>query len=375
MGDRIRVLVADDSKFVCRLLTAVFENAPDFEVVGAAHGGREAVEKVKALRPDALTLDLDMPGMDGLEALNQIMRECPTPVVAISGVSGKSAIRTMEALERGAVDFVLKYTPGSSTDPELLNREILAKVRAASKIRVIRQLATRVGTRPLREGGAQTPVREERLPAPEPVSPEKTGEQRTVSRVASEMRSLPQGIVVIGASTGGPLALRELLTELPANYAGAMLIVQHMPGTFTGVLAAQLDRHAAIEVREAVDGDVLVPGLALVAPGGTQLVLREGLRISLEPPAAEDVHCPSVDVAMEAAVNVYGSRVRGVLLTGMGEDGARGMMSIRARGGRTYAQDAASCVVNGMPGKAVERGAVDHVATPKAIGRMLAEKG
>ncbi len=345
---RIRVLVADDSRFVCRLLVSFLESSGDLEVVAIALDGREAIDKIKELRPDAVTLDLEMPKMDGLEALAEIMRDCPTPVVAVSGVSGRSAARTLQALDLGAVDFVLKYTPGENTRPEDLCREIVAKVRAASKVRLIR-------------------ARPRTVPTPAPIKP-----VDVVSDLSHEaMDGIRGGLIVIGASTGGPLALRELLSRLPENFPAAILIVQHMPGAFTGVLAAQLNRHCALRVREAEDGASLEPGLVLVAPGGFHLIVKPGLRVALQQGPEIGGHCPAIDVTMESAAQTYGTQVKGVLLTGMGEDGAKGMMAIRGKGGATFAQDAASCVVNGMPLRAIEKGVVDHVAPPAEIGDML----
>ncbi len=290
-------------------------------------------------------MDLEMPEMDGLEALRQIMRECPAPVVVISGVSGKAATRTMQALDLGAVDFVLKYAPGASVDPEELRQEIVAKVRAASQIRVIRLL----------DGG--------HAPQPAPV--------RAPAEDAVASRGLPGGLVVIGASTGGPLALRELLSGIPRDYPGAIIVVQHMPASFTGVLASQLQRHVAIEVREAEDGDTLRAGLALVAQGGFHLLLRPGLRVALRQGPSASGHCPSIDVTMESAAQIYGARVKGVVLTGMGDDGSMGLAAIQAKGGMTFAQDAESCIVNGMPLRAIEKGVVDRVAPPWQLAQWL----
>jgi two-component system chemotaxis response regulator CheB len=353
MKKQIRVIIADDSPFVCRLLSSYFSAASDFEVVATALNGRNAVERVRHLRPDAVTMDLEMPELDGLEALRQIMRECPTPVVVISGASGKSATRTLQALDLGAVDFVLKYAPGTNLDPAELRHEIVAKVRAASRIRVIRLL----------EGGQSRPF----APPPRIASAAMPEEQSP----AELNQAVTGGLIVIGASTGGPLALRELLSGIPADFPAAIVIVQHMPASFTGVLAAQLRRHVPIDVREAEDGDVLRPGLALVAQGGVHLLLRPGMRVALRPGQAYATHCPSIDVTMESAAQIYGSRVKGVVLTGMGEDGSLGLAAIRAKGGATYAQDGESCVINGMPLRAIEKGVVDYIAPPWQIAQML----
>ena len=347
MSQKIRVLVADDSPFVCRLLTSYLHSAPDFEVVATAFNGRLALEKVKALRPDALTLDLEMPEMDGLEALARIMRECPTPVVAVSGVSGRAATRTLQALDLGAVDFVLKYAPGANVRPADLCREILAKVRAASRIQVVRSVGGRI--RATHNAGR----------GPSSALPVRTAEEAAGI------------VVVIGASTGGPLALRELLTVLPADFPAGIVVVQHMPRNFTAVLAAQLDHHCRLRVREADDGDEISPGIALVAPGGYHLLLRPGMRVATCAGSEARGYCPSIDAAMESAARVYGARSMGVVLTGMGDDGASGLHAIHEKGGLTFVQDSGSCVVDGMTQRARERGPVDHVAPPARIAQLL----
>jgi len=340
MNQKIRVLVADDSPFVCRLLTSYLHSAADMEVVGTALGGRQALELVKALRPDAVTLDLEMPLMDGLEVLRILMRECPTPVVAISGVSGRAATRTLQAIDLGAVDFVLKYAPGSHIRPADLCREILAKVRAAARIHVVRSVSRR--------------------------SPNRAAE--TGSRPESSAGGV---VVIIGASTGGPLALRELLSSLPATFPAGIVVVQHMPRSFTAVLAAQLDRYCRLRVREAGDAEQIRPGTVLVAPGGYHLLVRPGCWVAACNGSPGDVYCPSIDVTMESASRVHGSAAIGVLLTGMGEDGARGMWAIHEKGGVTFVQDPESCIVDGMPRSARERGVADWVAPPAEIASLL----
>jgi two-component system, chemotaxis family, protein-glutamate methylesterase/glutaminase len=345
MNPKTRVLIADDSPFVCRLLAGYLRSSPDFEVIGMAHDGRQALDKVKALRPDAVTLDLEMPDVDGLEALALIMRECPTPVVAISGVSGRAATRTLQALDLGAVDFVLKYAPGTNVRPEELCREILAKVRAASKIRVVRSLGARANS--------------------------SRGPESTAAVERESKPDFQEALVIIGASTGGPLALRELLSRLPPGFPARILVVQHMPRGFTAVLAAQLDRHCRLRVREAGDGDRLQQGTVMVAPSGCHLLLRPGFRVSVFSGGPEGSYCPSIDAAMESAARIYGSCAIGVLLTGMGDDGASGMQAIHDMGGATLAQDSESCVVDGMPRSARQRGAADEVAPPAEIARLL----
>ena len=346
--DNIRVVIADDSPFIRRLVASYLTPDAGFTVVGEAGDGIATVDAVHKLQPDVVTLDLEMPEMDGLEALRTIMQTLPTPVVAISGVSGNAATRTLQALDIGAVDFVLKFTPGVAIDPESLAREIVTKTRLAAGIQVVRLLER---TREVAARKTAQPSKTE--PAPQ--------------------GGLLPGIVVIGASTGGPMALRELLGELPATFRAPIVIVQHIPAFFTSVLASQLNRHCQLRVREAEEGEILSPGVVYVAPGGLHLILQTGFRISLhkgqERPGE---HCPSIDVAMESAARLFGARMTGVLLSGMGVDGASGMLSIRRNGGNTFVQDEATSVVFGMPKRAIELGAAMKVASPAAIGAMLA---
>ncbi len=345
----IRVLVVDDSPFVCRLLASHLQSDPEIEVVGTAHHGRRALEMVRALRPSAVTLDLEMPGMPGLAVLDEVMRSVPTPVVIVSGVSRRSAEITLEALQRGAVDFVLKYSPGLDTDPDQFRDDLVAKVRQSARLRMIRSLSSRVEAATRARSAASRPLDPVAEGAPGPAA----------------------GVVVVGASTGGPPALLALLDRLPASFPAAILVVQHMPAAFTRALAEQLDRHVALAVKEAQHGDPLLPGHVLVAPGDRHLqVTRQG-RACVDDGPKVGGHRPAIDVTMASAAHAYGRRCMGVVLTGMGEDGAAGLEAIRRAGGRTFAQDPASCVVNGMPQQAVDRGVVDLVATPAAIALQL----
>lgn len=356
MGEPLRVVIADDSSFVCRLLNSYLNAVPGIEVAGTALNGARAVDLVRELAPDVATLDLDMPVMDGLEALDLIMHETPTPVVMISGVSGKAADRTLKALNLGAVDFVLKYSPGADVDPQTLQAEIIAKVRAAARVRVVRSVRRRAGRGP--------------WPVPAP-APREGQRPEAAARLRPGTQLLAGGVVVVGASTGGPVALKELLSALPADLPAAVLVVQHMPPSFTRVLAAQLDRQVPLAVREAAEGDRLQAGTALVAPGGYHLLLSPDSRVRLQRGPEICGHRPSIDVTMQAVAQLYGSRTRGVVLTGMGSDGADGLVAVRARGGKTFAQDPATCVVSGMPQRAMDRKVVDCVASPREIAHLL----
>jgi two-component system chemotaxis response regulator CheB len=340
MSQPTRVLIVDDSPFVCRLIAGYLRSAPGFEVIGAVHDGQSAIEAVKSKRPDAVTLDLEMPQMDGLAALARIMRECPTPVVVISGASGRDATRTLQALDLGAADFVLKYAPGVRIDPEQLRLEIVAKVWAAARV-------------PLKIAA----------------------ESRRPTTVTTA--SMGRGVVVIGASTGGPPALREILGALPQDFDAAVVVVQHMPKSFTGVLAAQLHRTGPLPVREAEDGDLLRAGSVLVAPGGYHLLVKSGPRVSLIAENVEDAgrgHCPSIDITMQSAARVLGTQVTGVVLSGMGDDGTEGLRAIHRAGGPTFAQSSDSCVIGGMPTRAMEAGVVGHIANPEQIAALLTEQ-
>ena len=346
----IRVVVADDSPFIRRLVASYLTADAGFDVVGQAANGIDAIDAVHRLQPDVVTMDLEMPEMDGLEALRIIMQTHPTPVVAISGVSGKAATRTLQALDVGAVDFVLKFSPGVVVDPETLAREILGKVRMAAGIQVVRLL----------DRARETVARKSGAP-PEAASGGYAG--------------LLPGLVVIGASTGGPMALRVLLGELPAGFRAPVVVVQHIPAFFTGVLAAQLNRYCHLPVREAEEGEILTAGVVYVAPGGYHFLPRTGLRIDLQKGKERPgEHCPSIDVAMESAARLLGARTAGVLLSGMGVDGAAGLLAIRRAGGRTFAQDEETSVVFGMPKRAIELGAAMTVSTPAGIGIALARE-
>jgi two-component system chemotaxis response regulator CheB len=355
MTRTIRVVIVDDSPFVCRLLSSYLQAAPDVRVVGTALNGPRAVEMIAAVRPDAITLDVEMPGMSGLEVLDQVMRDVPTPVLLVSGVSRNAARTTLEALDRGAVDFVLKYTPGVDTDADQLREEIVAKVRLAARIKVIRSLGLGAST------DSRLKISDCRL------------SRRTLQPAIGNLQSeaLPAGVVVIGASTGGPAAVRELLESLPADFPAAVLVVQHLPPTFTRALAEQLERQVALRVKEAEDGDLLRSGWVFVAPGDRHLLVRGNGRVELDSGPRVGGYRPSINLTMQTVAQVFGSRARGVILTGMGDDGTLGLTALRQRGGTTYAQALDTCVVGGMPFEAMVRAGVDHVGSPAEIGRLL----
>ena len=347
----IRVAIADDSPFTCKLLASYVQESGDCEVVGFANDALSTIDLVRTFKPDVLTLDLQMPGGNGLDLLRKLVAESAVAVVVISGVTRRAAATTLHALELGAVDFVLKYTPGAPVSPASLKREIVAKVKMAA--------------------AAQPLIRQaQALPVPAPALAQLTppaGGRPVAAR--GEI-----GVIVIGASTGGPRAIGELLTAFPVDFAAPFVIVQHLPAPFTAPFAAQLDRHTRLHVQEAKSGDRLEPGRVLVSPGSVHLIVLADGRIALQPAADGDIYRPSIDLAMTSAAESYKSGAVGVVLTGMGHDGAEGLKQIREHGGEAYVQDLASCVVPSMPKRALERAGADYVARPERIGQMLAAR-
>jgi two-component system chemotaxis response regulator CheB len=343
----IRVAIADDSAFTCRLLAKYLEEGGACEVIGVAHDAPGTLDLVRRTAPDVLTLDLGMPGGNGLDLLRQLGAETRVPVVVISGVTRRAASTTLRALQLGAVDFVLKYTPGAQVRPELLRREILAKVR----------MAAAAGSCPRRVDRPRS------IPPPAPGRATAGAENWTRAQV-----------IVIGASTGGPRAVRDVLAQLPSDFATPCVVVQHLPALFTGVFAAELAKHVRVRVSEARHGDRLEPGRAFVAPGAIHLLVRPRGTLELRRASEGDIHRPSIDLTMTSAAESFGPAALGVVLTGMGRDGAEGLRRIRERGGEGYVQDPASCVVTSMPARALEHAGADYVATPERIGHILAAR-
>lgn len=336
----IKVLVVDDSVFMRKLLSDLFAGEPDFSVVDTARNGQDALDKAKRLKPDLITLDVEMPVVDGIKALEMIMAECPTPVVMISSLTQAGAVATLRALELGAVDFVAK-TAGPISNITEIRAEILAKSRAAARVNAL-QLAKR-----------QVSSASSAMQVPKPtayIAPGGFNEER---------------IVAIGTSTGGPRALQEVITKIPGNIPCGIVIVQHMPPGFTKSLAERLNSLSAVTVKEAEHNDVVRPGLVLIAPGDYHMLLeREGGKVvvKLNQNPAIGGHRPAVDPLLESVARIFGSKAIGVILTGMGHDGSKGIQAIKQQNGRTIAEDQSSAVVFGMPKSAIELGVVDRVA-------------
>jgi len=327
-GKKIRLLVIDDSATVRAILCRELARDERFEVIGYARDGQDGVEKVAALRPDVITLDVEMPRLNGLEALERIMRDTPTRVVMVSSLTSAGAAATMKALDLGAVDFIAKPVNGGVGTVHGVIDELREKIAHAATARLHRPHLRTASSLPIAPLGTQWADR----------------------------------VVVIGSSTGGPQALRAVLTALPADLNVPVLIVQHMPPGFTRALADRLNELGPLAVKEARPGSHVERGTVLIAPGGFHMAVRTGGLIELTQTPSECGVRPAANVLMESAAAVYGAATVGVVLTGMGKDGTRGAGLIKEAGGEVIAEDESTCVVYGMPRSVAEAGYVDHVA-------------
>lgn len=350
---KIRVLIVDDQPSVRAFLDRGLSEDPDIEVVGRASDAYAARDKIEKLAPDVVTLDIEMPRMNGLEFLKRLMPQYPLPVIMVSSHTGEGQILTFEALEAGAVDFVCK--PGGDAGGfESMMLELREKIRGASRID---KMKLRGGWR--RPENVASPSRS-RAPI----------KKRPVSSVSSGIK-----MIALGASTGGTLAVRELLSQMPTEIPG-IVVVQHMPAGFTAMFAQNLNKLTAFEVTEARSGDPILPGTVLIAPGDKHLIVRkDSTHYCAEIVSSEKIqgHRPSVDVLFDSVAEFPGSDSLGILLTGMGADGARGLLRMRANGSRTIGQDEESSVVYGMPRVAYELGAVETQCNLADIPDTIAE--
>ena len=352
MAGKTRVIVVDDSALVRGLLSEIINRQPDMQCVGAASDPLVAREMIRSLDPDVITLDIEMPRMDGIDFLQRLMRLRPMPVVMVSTLTERGADVTLRALELGAVDFVAKPKIGVADGLRRLGEDITDKIRTAAKAHV-RRLAT-----------------------PPPVSPGDAGAAPARPTLGPLGRLSTEKIIFIGASTGGTEATREVLVNLPAD-APAVMITQHMPPGFTRSYAARLDGLARIRVKEATDGERVLPGHAYIAPGGLHLsVERSGANYVARVRDGEPVnrHKPSVEVLFRSAAQVVGQNALGVMLTGMGADGAKAMKEMRDAGAWNVCQDEASCVVFGMPREAIAHGAAHEVLPLTRIAQALIDR-
>lgn len=344
-----KVLIIDDSALVRKLLKDILSSDPMIEVVGTAPDPILAIRKIKSLTPDLITLDIEMPKMDGLTFLAKLMRSQPMPVLMFSSLTQKGAEATMKALSLGAIDFIAKPTVKLSEGIEGLRSELITKVKAASGAKLKKAIAPPMLEVPPKHG-MDAIIKAQKVP------PAREGEK----------------VLVIGASTGGTVAIEQILNKLPAD-APPTLIVQHMPPVFTNSFAKRVDTISRMNIIEAQDNDLLKRGVALIAPGGMHMILNKGPKgyyVTIKDGPPVNRHKPSVDVLFRSAANTLGSNAVGIILTGMGDDGARGLKEMRNAGAFTIAQDEDSCVVFGMPKVAIEMDAVEKVLPLGSIAQF-----
>lgn len=347
--DKIKVLIIDDSALVRKLLSEILDNDPQIQVVGSAPDPIIAIRKIKSLKPDVITLDVEMPKMDGLTFLGKLMKLHPMPVLMFSSLTQQGAEATMKALSLGAIDFIAKPKIRLTESMEELRSELTMKVKAAATAKLKKAVAPIMSVPP--RHGMDEIIKARKVPP--------AGEEEKV--------------LVIGASTGGTVAIEQILNKLPAD-APPTLIVQHMPPLFTKSFAQRVNGLTEMEILEAQDNDQLKRGTALIAPGGRHMILNKGPRgyyVTVKDGPPVNRHKPSVDVLFRSAANTLGSNAVGIILTGMGDDGARGLKELRDAGAHTIAQDEETCVVFGMPKVAIEMGGVDKVLPLGSIAKYL----
>ncbi len=341
---KTKVLIVDDSAYTRQTMKKMLEEVSSLEVVGIASDGIDAMAKTLRLRPDIITLDFEMPEMDGFSFLRWLMKERPTPVIMVSSHDDSKTV--FKALELGAVDFIAKPTRRASVELQTIERDLIRKIKGIKDIR-LDMLSRNL----------------ELLESEEIVAiPEVPGKQRAID------------VVAIGSSTGGPAALQIILTRLPSDFQAAILISQHMPKGFTGPLAERLDKLSPIKIKEAEEGDQISKGTVYLCPGGVHLGIsrkKQKLFIALKEGRLTDKYTPSVDYMMTAAADHYGANSMGVILTGMGNDGRNGMLEIKTKGGYTIAEAESSAVVFGMPGEAIKNGAVETVLPISEISSAI----
>jgi two-component system chemotaxis response regulator CheB len=417
----IRVLIVDDSGFFRHRIEEILRDEKRIEVVGSAVNGKEAVEKARSLKPDVITMDVEMPQLNGIDAVRIIMRECPTNVLMLSSLTHEGARVTLEALEAGAADYLSKDIRAWMDKSQTIRRQLIDRILALGSSRRFRSGSvfehrypkSRASTgstmvfrpdepsrpertqprsttgapsasdstrRPVSRGRSEsvTPARARtEAPASPALRPRGATAERDVKTDSPSRVSFPDcRIVVIGTSTGGPAALQRILTQIPADFRYPILLVQHMPKTFTQVFAERLNQQCKISVKEAEDGDRLKPGLALLAPGGLQMMIdpRQSDRVRILEGDMKLTYKPSVDVTYASAARAYGSKVLALILTGMGADGCDGARLLKREGATIWAQNRESCTIYGMPQAVVNAGLADAVLDLDDIGPLLAQQ-
>lgn len=390
----IGVLIVDDSPFMRLTLQKILNTDPGIKVLAIARDGQEGIQKLQALHPQVVTMDVEMPVIDGLQALDEIMRWQPTPVIVLSALTTEGAQSTLKALDLGAFDVVAKPTGAPGGDLKTLSRDLIEKVKAAAGVNLAR---LQHGIDPERSSGVPRQVSSSRRtgsdsPRPDPVKIAETGGSTVVlpppgprelrpfgreRQVGAVLPKHPVEVVGIGTSTGGPSALQAVLPQLPPNFPVPVLVAQHMPPGFTGPLAQRLNGLCCLAVREGVNGEVLKAGTVYIAPAGKQMqVSRQADRLILsigEETPVPTLYHPSVDVMFLSLAREVGRGTLGVIMTGMGHDGAKGMKEIKASEGFAIAEAEETCVVYGMPRALVEAGLADRVTPLGEIGRTIVE--
>lgn len=351
---KIRVLLVDDSSFMRKVLQAIVSADPQMEVVGQAKDGNEAIAMAKTLKPDVITMDINMPHLDGLQATEQIMTQNPRPIVIVSSETRDGAASTLVALELGAIDFVSKPSSGIDLDMNSVGDELNRKLKMAAKVHVVRT-ASRKKTHSEESRGSPSPAA-----AHEQVS------------VVSEGGRFP--IVVIAASTGGPAAVMQLATDFPRDLPAAVVLVQHMPANFTSQYAVQLAATTGLQVKEACGNEALAAGVLYVCPGSHHLRISAKGRIVLDSGDRISGYRPCADVAMETAAAWAGPMATGVVLTGMGNDGSRGAQAIYSAGGSVFVQDEKTSVIFGMPAEVIKTGSVTQVLPLREIADAIEKR-
>ncbi|RII30271.1 MAG: chemotaxis response regulator protein-glutamate methylesterase [Geobacter sp.] len=349
---KTRVLIVDDSSFMRMAIRSILSKEPSIDIVGTASDGMEGVEKAIALKPDVITMDVEMPRMDGIAALRQIMAKAPTKVIMVSTLTNEGAKSTFEALDAGAIDYIPKNVTDSADAQKVFREELLNKVKGAIRSRF---------------GSSMAATQARPTIAPQVHRP-----------VSNKLSSKKISYVGIGASTGGPVALQEVLSRIPVNFPYGIIVGIHMPKAFTGPYADRLNAKCSMTIREAVDGDVLKPGTVLIAPGGmhTTLVRQGGnVVVKVVPTSAypQYVYIPSVDLLISSMAEATNGSMLGVILTGMGSDGFKGMQILKGKGGVTIAQDEATSTIYGMPKACVDGGVADEVLPLGQIGFEIAK--
>ncbi|WP_327440041.1 chemotaxis response regulator protein-glutamate methylesterase [Pseudomonas donghuensis] len=366
----VKVLVVDDSGFFRRRVSEILSADPTIQVVGTATNGKEAIDQALSLKPDVITMDYEMPMMDGITAVRHIMQRCPTPVLMFSSLTHEGARVTLDALDAGAVDYLPKNFEDISRNPEKVKQLLCEKVHTISRSN--RRFSAYASPAPAPAPSPQPSVSSlGSTPAPRAAAPARASAAPASSSPAPKRK--PYKLVAIGTSTGGPVALQRVLTQLPANFPAPIVLIQHMPAAFTKAFAERLDKLCKISVKEAEDGDILRPGLALLAPGGKQMMVDGRGTVKILPGDERLNYKPCVDITFGSAAKSYGDKVLSVVLTGMGADGREGARLLKQGGSTVWAQDEASCVIYGMPMAIVKANLADAVYSLDEIGKHLVE--